>query len=354
METRIFEELGRRGHDSLFFAADPDSGMRAIIGIHSTVLGPALGGTRIRDYDSVDAALIDVLRLSRAMTYKAAAAHLPLGGGKAVILGDPAVIKTEALLEAYGRAVESLGGSYVTAEDVGSTVEDMAVVARRTAHVTGLPVAAGGSGDPSPATAHGVRWAMRATAEHLWGTTDLDGRKVAIQGVGKVGTTLATLLVEEGCEVVVADVDQIAVEKLVAKTAVEVVPAERILFEECDILAPCALGAVLNPDTIPLLACRAVVGAANNQLLDPENCDALADVGIVYTPDFIANAGGIINIVEELKPEGYSWDRSLRSLERIFTTTGRVLTGARDSSSSTLEVAVEYAERRLAEAGGSM
>lgn len=349
METRIFEELGRRGHEGLFFAADSESGMRAIVGIHSTLLGPALGGTRIRDYDSVDAALIDVLRLSRAMTYKAAAAHLPLGGGKAVVLGDPAVIKSEPLLEAYGRVVESLRGTYVTAEDVGSTVADMTVVARRTSHVTGLPVAAGGSGDPSPATAHGVRWAMRATADHLWGTTDLEGRKVAIQGVGKVGAILAALLVEEGCDVVVADVDQIAVEKVAGEVGVKVVSVGQILFEDCDILAPCALGAVLNPDTIPRLACAAVVGAANNQLLGPEDCNSLGGAGIVYTPDFIANAGGIINIGEELKPEGYTWDRSLQSLERIFTTTARVLAGARERGASTLDVAVEYAERRLAE-----
>jgi leucine dehydrogenase len=343
----LFTELAARGHEGLFFASDPDSGLRAVIGVHSTLLGPALGGTRIRRYGSVDEALTDVLRLSRAMTYKAAGAHLPLGGGKAVILGAPAEVKSEALLEAYGRAVEALGGTYVTAEDVGTTVADMVTVARRTRHVTGLPIEMGGSGDPSPATAHGVLAAMRATARHLWGSDDLDGRTVAVQGVGKVGSVLTGLLVATGCEVVISDVDAAAVEGLVSEHAVRVVPPAEILTTRCDILAPCALGAVLNPETIPRLSCAAVVGAANNQLLSPDDGDRLTAAGILYTPDFIANAGGIINIVEELGPQGYSWERALRAVERVHETTGIVLRRAEQEGITTAAAAAAHAEDRL-------
>jgi leucine dehydrogenase len=345
--VELFTELAARGHEGLFFASDSDSGLRAVIGVHSTLLGPALGGTRIRDYGSVDEALTDVLRLSRAMTYKAAGAHLPLGGGKAVILGDPAEIKSEALLEAYGRAVDALGGTYVTAEDVGTTVSDMVVVSRRTGHVTGLPTETGGSGDPSPATAHGVLAAMRATARHLWGTDELDGRAVAVQGVGKVGSVLTELLVAAGCEVVIADVDAAAVEGVVAEYGVRAVPTAEILETRCDILAPCALGAVLNPETIPRLSCSAVVGAANNQLLGPEDGDRLTAAGILYTPDFIANAGGIINIVEELGPQGYSWERARQAVARIYDTTGIVLRRARQEGVTTAAAAVGHAEDRL-------
>ncbi len=349
----VFTELAERGHEGLFFASDPDCGLRAVIGVHSTALGPALGGTRMRAYGSVEEALTDVLRLSRAMTYKAAGAGLPLGGGKAVILGDPAVVKSDALLEAYGRAVDSLGGTYVTAEDVGTTVEDMVVIARRTTHVSGLPVEIGGSGDPSPATAHGVLAAMRATAEHLWGSDVLSGRTVAIQGVGKVGSVLAGLLVEKGCDVVIADVDTAAVASLVSEFGVRSVPAAEILETPCDILAPCALGAVLNPGTIPRLSCGAVVGAANNQLLGPEDAGRLAAAGILYTPDFIANAGGIINIVEELGDRQYSWVRALRAVERIYDTTGEVLRRARREGTATATAATAHAEDRLKAAGAA-
>jgi len=350
VETRIFEELDARGHEGLFFASDKTSGMRAVIGVHSTVLGPALGGTRIRDYATIDEALFDVLRLSGAMTYKAAAADLPMGGGKAVIIGDPSRVKTDALLEAYGRAVDSLGGTYVTAEDVGTTVEDMTVVARRTSHISGLPMSIGGSGDPSPVTAYGVRWAMRATAGHLWGETDLAGRRVAIQGVGKVGATLASLLAEDGCELIVGDVDEMAVDTIVGETGARAVGSGEILYEDCDILAPCALGGVLDESSIPSLRCAAVVGAANNQLLDAESADHLVEAGILYAPDFVANAGGIINIAEELKPEGYSWDRALISVEKVFDTTMGVLEKARNEGITTRSAAIVLAEERL-EAG---
>lgn len=346
-ELQIFDEMDQRGHEGLFFASDPASGLRTIIGIHSSILGPALGGTRIRSYASIDQALVDVLRLSRGMTYKAAAAGLPLGGGKAVIIADPSNDKTDELLEAYGRAVDALGGKYITAEDVGSTVDDMVVVSRQTAYVSGLPVEMGGSGDPSPATAHGVFASMTATAEHLWGDTSLDGRRVAVQGVGKVGTTLIDLLAEAGCEVVVADIDRDAAFRAATKAGVELVSTDEILRETCDIVSPCALGGVLSASTIPNLKCQAIVGCANNQLLEPSDADRLAQTGITYTPDFIANAGGIINIVEELKPEGYSWDRALIEVNRIYDTTSKVLRNAHLESTTPRVAAVALAEQAL-------
>jgi leucine dehydrogenase len=343
----VIEEMQHRGHEGVWFASDRGTGLRAIVAVHSTALGPALGGTRIRPYPSETEALIDVLRLSRAMTYKAAAAGLPLGGGKAVIIADPAVDKTPELLTAYGRAVDRLGGTYLTAEDVGSTVSDMEIVAGATEHVTGLPESMGGSGDPSPATAHGVLAAMRAAAEFSWGTSDLAGRSVAIQGVGKVGSFLARLLAAEGCEVVVADVMDSAVAAVVDETGATAVGVDDILSEHCDFLSPCALGAVLNESTIPTLHCRAVVGSANNQLLDTADASRLAAEGVLYVPDFVANAGGIININEEFHPDGYSLDRALVSVRRIHDTTLEVLHEAAASGGGTLEAAETLAERRL-------
>jgi leucine dehydrogenase len=284
------------------------------------------------------------------MTYKAAAAGLPLGGGKAVIIGDPHSDKSEDLLESFGRAVDALGGTYITAEDVGTTVEDMVVVSRSTDHVTGLPVSLGGSGDPSPATAHGVLAAIRATSEHLWGTADLDGRKVAVQGVGKVGGTLAELLVKAGCEVVAADVDEGAIGKIAGDLGVVEVPVDEIVAIPCDILSPCALGASISESSLPRLHCKAIVGAANNQLAEPADADRLTEAGILYTPDFIANAGGIINIVEELKPQEYSWERAIVEVERIHDTTARVLDRSQREGITTRRAAVLLAEERLAAA----
>jgi len=349
---KIFAELVGRGHEGIYFASDAASGLQAIIGVHSTVLGPALGGVRIRDYGSSDEALLDVLRLSQGMTYKAAAASLPLGGGKAVIIGDPTLVKTEALLEAYGRAVDQLGGTYVTAEDVGTTVEDLVVVATQTEHVAGLPVSDGGSGDPSPATARGVLAAMRATADHLWGTTDLGERRVAIQGVGKVGIALLALLEQEGCKVSVADVDEERAEAAALRYGAQLVHADEILSQQCDILAPCALGGVLNERTIPALRCAAIVGSANNQLRGTGVAERIADAGIAYAPDFVANAGGIINIVEELKPEGYSWDRARDEVERIFDTTRHILAQAKQQGVTPRTAAISFAEERLAQGAG--
>jgi len=352
VDLSIFDELNLRGHEGLWFASDPASGMRTIIGVHSTVLGPALGGTRIRPYASTQDALVDVLRLSRGMTHKAAVAGLPLGGGKAVIIADPTTEKTDDLLRSYGRAVDALGGTYITAEDVGSTVPDMEIVASVTPHVTGLPVASGGSGDPSPATAHGVLAATGAAAEHLWGSPDLDGRTVAIQGVGKVGSALAGLLATAGCQLIIADMNAKAVRDTADLTGATVVDPREILQQECDILAPCALGAVFNEQSIPLLSCKAVVGSANNMLLEPVDAIRLEEAGITYVPDFVANGGGIINIAEELHPDGYSWDRALVALSKIYDTTLLIFEKALSQGVDTRTAAVAIAESRLQEPPG--
>lgn len=304
---------------------DEPTGLKAIIAIHSTVLGPALGGTRFYPYPDEYAALTDVLRLSEGMTMKAAAAGLDLGGGKAVIIGDPEQLSTEALLEAYGRAVDRLCGTYVTAEDVGTTVEMMTVVARRTRHVKGLPRELGGSGDPSPMTARGVHGSMRAVADHLWGDPSLHGRTVAIQGVGKVGAPLAERVAAEGARVLIADIDTEDVKTVADRIDAEIVDPERILEVNCDILAPCAMGAVLSESSIPRLNCVAVVGSANNQLAEDADAARLAARGILYAPDYVVSAGGIVNIAVEVKTGFYSRDTAGERVDRIANRLAEIL-----------------------------
>lgn len=327
------------------FCHDEATGLRAIIAVHSTRLGAALGGVRFRPYATEDEALADVLALSRAMTYKAAAAGLDLGGGKAVILGDPAQIKTEALLRAYARFVDRLGGGYLTAEDIGTTQADMDLMRQETRYVTGTSRSLGGSGDPSAATALGVLQAMLALATHLWGSPSLRGRRVVVSGVGKVGLTLARHLVDEGAVVVASDVDGVALERATTTLGLPSAPPEGAHALECDIFSPCALGAVLTPERIAELRCEAIVGAANNQLAEPRSVRLLADAGIAYVPDFIANAGGIINISHELV--GYRLDRAHAAVRAIFDTTMAVLTEATTAGASTTEVAEAMAERAL-------
>lgn len=316
------------GHETVTFAVDEATGLKAIIAIHSTVLGPALGGTRFYPYPDEEAALVDVLRLSEGMTLKAAAAGLDLGGGKAVVIGDPDEVATDALLEAYGAAVDRLCGAYVTAEDVGTTVEMMSVVARRTRHVKGLPRELGGSGDPSPMTARGVHVSMQAVAEHLWGDPSLRGRTIAIQGVGKVGAPLARRLAEDGARVLLADIDTEDVEVLAAELGAEIVDSDAILRVDCDILAPCALGAVLSARTIPTLNCAAVVGSANNQLEEDADADRLAARGILYAPDYVVNAGGIVNIAVEVETGFYSRDTATERVDRIGARLTEILAAA--------------------------
>ena len=344
----VFERIGADDYEQVVFCHDRGSGLRAIIAVHSTRLGPGLGGTRFYPYRSEAEGLEDVLRLARGMTYKAAAAGLDLGGGKAVIFGDPTRDKTEARLRAYARHVDALGGRYLTAEDVGTTQDDMDLIRRETRFVTGTSPERGGSGDPSAATAYGVVWAMKAVARHLWGDTSLAGRHVALAGVGKVGRALLAHLVEERARVTVADVNPAAVEWAATEYGAESAPVEKIHAVDCDIYSPCALGGILSADTVPELRCAAVVGSANNQLADVPAAGLLARAGVLYAPDYVANAGGLINIAEELTPGGYRPDRALAAVRRVFDTIASVLQAAEADGVTTAEAADRRAEERIA------
>jgi valine dehydrogenase (NAD+) len=346
----VFARLS--GHEQVVFGSDPATGLRCIIAIHSTVLGPALGGTRFRPYATEGEALEDVLRLSRAMAYKAAAAGLDLGGGKAVIIGDPAHDKTEELLRAYGRMVASLGGRYVTACDVGTTPADLAVVRRETRWATGASRAEGGSGDSGILTAHGTYVGIRACADLVWGAADLGNRHVAIQGVGKVGRRLAAALHAEGAKLTVADTDVRAGERCADEYGAEVVAVGDIHRVDADIFSPNALGGVLNARSIPELACRVVAGGANNQLARPEDADLLEDAGILYAPDFVLNAGGVIQVADELHDGGYREDRARERAEQIGARIRHIVETARAEGISTARAAELVAERRMAAVGG--
>jgi glutamate dehydrogenase/leucine dehydrogenase len=324
----LTEVMGRHGHEQVVFVSAPTVGLRAVIAVHSTALGPALGGVRFWRYESEADAVADVLRLSEAMTLKAAAAGLDQGGGKAVVLwDDPDRDRTPAQLAALGRAIHELGGRYLAAEDVGATTADMDGIATVTPWVTGVSESAGGSGDPSPVTAAGVYAGMRAAAHERWGDVSLAGRHVAIQGAGKVGSGLARLLAADGVRVTIADVDRGRAGRLAAEVGAAVVPADGVLDVEADVLAPCALGGVIDAARVPKLQCAVVCGGANNQLADRAIDDALAARGIVYAPDFVVNAGGILNIAEEFV--GYSRERALAAAAGIEATTQRVFAQAR-------------------------
>lgn len=348
---RIFDRISVEDYEQVVFCHDRLSGLRAIVAIHSTRLGPALGGTRFYPYATEDEGLEDVLRLARGMTYKAAAAGLDLGGGKAVIFGDPVRDRSEALLRAYARFVHSLNGRYVTAEDIGTTQPDMDLIRRETPFVTGVSAELGGSGDPSAATAHGVLQAAKAVALRLWGETSLVGRHFVVAGVGKVGSNLVRHLVEERARVTVTDITPAAVERTVGELGVDAVSPEEAHAVECDIYSPCALGGSLSSRTIPELRCAAVVGSANNQLADPDCAKLLAEAGIAYAPDYVVNAGGIINIAEELSPRGYNRERAYNAVRQIFHTTGNVFDMAQGEGITTAEAADRMAERRMAAIG---
>ena len=344
----LLQSMSEGGHEQVVHLHEPSCGLRAIIAIHSTVLGPGLGGTRCYPYASEEAALEDVLRLARAMTYKNAAAGLDFGGGKAVIIGAPAEVKSEALLRAYGRFIDTLGGRYRTAEDVGTTQADMDVIRRETAYVTGASPTLGGSGDPSEATAWGVRCAMHAVAAHL-GRDSLEGMRFVVSGAGKVGRALVGHLVEEGGNVIVADIDPAALSTVRDHHRVTTVAAEDAHRTACDIFSPCALGAVLTQQTVAELSCRAVVGAANNQLADAGSLTMLHERGIVYAPDYVVNAGGVINIAEEAR--GYDRARAWANVARIEQTTKLVLDTAGAEGITTLAAADRIAEARIAGVG---
>ncbi|HWH35833.1 MAG TPA: Glu/Leu/Phe/Val dehydrogenase dimerization domain-containing protein [Acidimicrobiales bacterium] len=343
----VFDLLDGGGHEQVVWGRDATSGLRAIVAVHSTALGPALGGVRWRTYAAEDAALVDVLRLSRGMTYKAAAAGLDLGGGKAVILAPPPGTARMPVLRAYGRLVESLSGRYITAEDVGTGEADMDAIRTQTRHVTGVRESLGGSGDPSPATALGVFHAMGAVAQACWGTPSLGGRHVVVVGVGKVGSALVGHLVGAGATVSVADIDDVAVRSVVARHGATAVDVDDALVRPCDVLAPCALGGVLDAGTIARLGAAAVCGSANNQLAEVGDAERLADAGVLYAPDYVVSAGGIINIAEELRPGGYDPDRARRAVAAVGRTTARVLGDARAAGCTPLAAADRLAESRL-------
>src|SRR6202035_577726 len=332
--------------------SNPQVGLQEIIAVHSTVLGPGLGGVRMWPYASMDEALTDVLRLSRGMTYKAVSAGLNLGGGKAVILGDPKKHKSEALFRCFGQYVEELGGLYITAEDVGTDMEDMEVILTETRWVTGVNPAHGGGGDPSPVTAFGVLQGMKAAARWQFGDAALAGKRVAVQGLGNVGYHLATYLKEEGAELVAADLDGEATERAKAELGAEIVAPDEILGVECDIVAPCALGAVLNPTSIPRLRAKIVAGAANNQLAEEDRDGrALHERGILYAPDFVINAGGLINVYNELMT-GYHQDRAMRLSRGIYLNMMRVFEISRSESIPTQAAAGRVAEERIRKVHG--
>jgi len=339
------------GHEQVVFCQDQASGLRAIIAIYSTALGPALGGTRFYPYESEAAALADVLDLSRAMAYKNAMAGLDLGGGKAVIWGDPAKIKTEALLRAYGRFVESLGGRYYTACDVGTYTADMDIVAKETRFVTGRSVENGGCGDSSVLTALGVFQGMRAAAEHIWGSPTLAGRRVGIAGVGKVGRWLTGHLVADGADVVITDVNPDAIRIVRDKhPGVEVVADTAALIgSDIDVYAPCALGGALNDETVPVLRAKVVAGGANNQLAHPGIEKLLVERGILYAPDYVVNSGGVIQVADEIN--GFNFDRAKARAEKIFDTTRQILQLAAAEDVPPAVAADRLAERRMAEVG---
>ncbi|WP_018349580.1 Glu/Leu/Phe/Val family dehydrogenase [Longispora albida] len=339
------------GHEQVVFCQDKQSGLKAIIAIYSTALGPALGGTRFYPYASEEDALHDVLELSRGMAYKNALAGLDLGGGKAVIWGDPGTVKSEALLRAYGRFVESLRGRYYTACDVGTYVQDMDVIAKETSFVTGRSVEHGGAGDSSILTAWGVFQGMRAAAEHRWGTPSLAGRTVGVAGLGKVGKYLVKHLIDDGASVVATDVYAPALEWVkAAYPQVEVVDdTMSLITTPLDIYAPCALGGALNDDTVPVLTAKIVVGAANNQLAHPGVEKLLADSGILYAPDYLVNSGGVIQVADEIS--GFNFERAKARATKIYDTTKQILELADTESIPPALAADQLAERRMADCG---
>jgi len=345
----IFSQTAVMGHEQVVFCQDKATGLKAIIAIHSTVLGPALGGTRMWNYNSEEEAITDVLRLSRGMTYKASISGLNLGGGKAVILGDPAELKNEAFMRRFGRFVDSLGGRYITAEDVNMKTRDMEYVNMETNYVTGIPESMGGSGDPSPVTAYGVYMGMKATAKHVYGSDSLANKSIAVQGVGQVGMYLVERLIKEGAKVFITDIAEDKLAKVAKSTGAEVVALDKIYDVDVDIYAPCALGATLNDETIPRLKASIVVGGANNQLKDEaKHSYMLIDRSITYAPDFLVNAGGLINVAAEYYGP-YNRERAHSDAEKIYDITLQILRMAVDESMTSHDAAIKIAEKRILE-----
>lgn len=337
--------MRQSGHEQVALYNDPETGLCGIIAIHDTTLGPSCGGTRMWPYASEAEAVTDALRLSRAMTYKSAAAGLNLGGGKGVIIGDPRSQKTEGLLRAWGRFVDTLSGRYITTTDVGTTGRDLEAVREETQHVVGLDTTLGGSGDTSIMTGIGIYMGMRACAAAAWGSDSLRGRTIAMQGFGKVASHTAEHLLADDANVIVADISETALDQARAM-GVAVVSTDEIYDAECDIFAPCALGGVINPDTIGRLRCRIVAGGANNQLATDADGEELYRRGIIYAPDFLINAGGVINVAAEIG-HPYSPDRARQQTERIYEQMSAVLDKSTRHEISTAQAANLLAENRL-------
>jgi leucine dehydrogenase len=346
-----FESLEDHGHEQIVFCSNKDAGLKAIIAIHDTSLGPAIGGTRMWNYTSVNEALEDVLRLSRGMTYKASIAGLNLGGGNAVIIGDSSTQKDELLFRTFGKFIDGLAGRYITAEDVGTTVKDMEYVKMETNYVTGISKALGGSGDPAPVTAYGVYVGMKACAKAKWGTDSLEDKKIVVQGAGQVARYLCEHLYNDGAKLYVSDLVESKIELLLQSVKAEIVEASEIFSTEADIFSPCALGAVLNDDTIPHMKYQIIAGSANNQLMDESKHGAmLHDKGILYAPDYVINAGGLMNVANEL--EGYRQDRALKHADGIYEILSNVIRISNEQNIPTHLASNKIAEDRLFKVGG--
>lgn len=341
----VFGQFSFNGHEQIVFCHDKDSGLKAIIGIHNTVLGPALGGTRMWHYNSEWEALNDVLRLSRGMTYKSAISGLDLGGGKAVIIGNSKTDKTPEMIKAFAKYVHSLSGRYITAEDVGTTTPDMDLIRSITPHVTGISESLGGSGNPSPVTAYGVFMGLKAATKFKFGSDELGGKKILVQGIGNVGETLVKHLTNEGAEVYITDLSEERVAEVAQKYQAKAFTGD-VYSADVDIYAPCALGATINDDTIEKIKAQVIAGAANNQLADEQkHGKRLQERGIVYAPDFLINAGGIINVFGEIA--NYGSEEALRRTENIYNTTLDILNYAQQHNVTANQAAMKKAEDRI-------
>ncbi len=341
-----FERIIVKGFEKVVKVTDRKVGLTAIIAIHNTILGPALGGTRIRPYPNFEAALEDALRLAKGMTYKAAIAEVGFGGGKSVIIADPQTEKTPELLMAFGAAVEKLGGTYICAEDMGCTGEDVKVIRRMTQHVVGLPHEKS-SGDPGPFTAWGTFRGIQSVVKQLYKTDSLEGKKVAVQGLGNVGSQLIDFLFWAGADLIITDTDSVKLKKLAKKYRAKIVDPDQIWKVECDVFAPCAAGGIINDKTIPEFRCKAIAGCANNQLLNDHHAKVLQSKGILYAPDFVINAGGLLNVAMELEDEGYNPKLSRYKAHHIYNTLLAIYEIAEKNRESTHEAALALAEYRL-------
>lgn len=346
---QVIEKMSQMNHEQLVFCNDKETGLKAIIAIHDTTLGPALGGTRMWNYNCDNDAIIDVLRLSRGMTFKAAITGLSLGGGKAVIIGDSATLKSEALMRKFGEYVNSLGGKYITAEDVGMSASDMVHVKKETDFVTGIPVEMGGGGDPSPVTAFGVYMGMKAAAKYKWGTDDLSSKKILVQGVGHVGENLVKHLSEDGADVYINDINKVNLQRVSDLYNTQIVEGDHIYDLDVDIYSPCALGATINDITIDMFKCEIIAGAANNQLQDEDkHAKILREKEILYAPDFLINAGGLINVYSEIN--GYDREKAISQTRKIYDTTLEIFSKSDEEKITTHQAALRLAMERIAQA----